>query len=91
MVLAEAFGVGVPVIASRIGGLGELITDGRTGLLARAGDAQDLQRKILWALDHPHAMAEMAANARRLYEAQFTPDRNYEQLIGIYESARCRS
>ena len=91
MVLAEAFGVGVPVIASRIGGLGELITDGVTGLLARAGDAEDLRRKILWALDHPQAMAEMAENARRMYEAQFTPERNYEQLIRIYESAVCQS
>ena len=87
MVLAEAFGVGVPVIASRIGGLGELITDGVTGLLARAGDAQDLRRKVIWALDHPQAMAEMAENARRMYDAQFTPDRNYEQLLAVYESA----
>ena len=91
MVLVEAFGVGVPVIASRIGGLGELITDGVTGLLARAGDAQDLRQKMLWALDHPHAMAEMAENARRMYLAQFTPDRNYGELMRIYESARCRS
>ena len=91
MVLAEAFGVGVPVIASRIGGLGELITDGVTGLLARPGDAQDLRRKVIWALDHPQSMAEMAENARRMYDAEFTPDRNYEQLLAVYESAMGQS
>lgn len=85
--LVEAFGCGLPVIASRIGALGELIEHGVTGLLFNPGDASDLAEKMAWAQQHPEQMAEMGRNARAHYEAEFTADRNYEQLIQIYHDA----
>ena len=85
--LVEAFGCGLPVIASRIGALGELIEHGVTGLLFSPGDADDLAEKMAWAQQHPEQMADMGRNARALYEAEFTADRNYEQLIQIYHDA----
>lgn len=83
----EAFACGTPVIASRHGGLGELVSDGVTGLLFTPGDAADLADKIAWANAHPQAMLEMGRNARAEYEAKYTPERNYEMLIAIYEEA----
>ena len=85
--LVEAFGCGLPVIASRIGALGELIEHGVTGLLFSPGDADDLAEKMAWAQQHPEQMADMGRNARALYEAEFTADRNYELLIQIYHDA----
>ena len=85
--LVEAFGCGLPVIASRIGALAELVTEGVTGLLFEPGDAIDLSKKLLWAQQHPDQMAEMGRNARALYEAEFTAERNYQQLMVIYEDA----
>ncbi len=85
--LVEAFGAGLPVIASRIGALAELIHHGETGLLFNPGDAQDLGRVMRWAADHPLKMAEMGGNARACYESHYTPDINYEQLMTIYRSA----
>lgn len=85
--LVEAFGCGLPVIASRIGALGELIEHGVTGLLFSPGDADDLAEKMAWAQQHPEQMADMGRNARALYEAEFTADRNYEQLMQIYHDA----
>lgn len=85
--LVEAFGCGLPVIASRIGALVELVQDGVTGLLFEPGNTQDLAQKMQWALQHPVEMAEMGREARALYEAEFTAERNYQQLMAIYDEA----
>ena len=49
----EAMASGIPVIASRIGGLPYTVTDGVTGLLFEPGDPADLARKITRLLDDP--------------------------------------
>jgi glycosyltransferase involved in cell wall biosynthesis len=85
--IVEAFAAGLPVIASRIGALAELVSDGETGLLFEPGNAQDLASKMDWALAHSEQMAEMGRRARAKYEAEFTAEQNYAQLIGIYEDA----
>jgi glycosyltransferase involved in cell wall biosynthesis len=85
--LVEAFGCGLPVIASRIGALAELVKDGKTGLLFETGSTEDLARKMRWSLENPDAMAVMGRNARTLYEAEFTAERNYQQLMTIYQDA----
>jgi len=88
VVLAEAYSAGVPVIASRLGALQELVRDGETGLHFAAGDAGDLANKARWAFENPDRMAEMGRAARRLYESLYSPESNYRQLVGIYDEAR---
>ncbi|WP_334107023.1 glycosyltransferase family 4 protein [Methylobacillus sp.] len=85
--LVEAFACGLPVIASRIGALAELVEDGVTGLLFDPGDAEDLAAKLRWAVDNRDAMAAMGKSARLLYEREFTIERNYNQLVTIYKEA----
>lgn len=85
--LVEAFGCGLPVIASRIGALAELIEDGVTGLLFEPGDPVSLAKVMRWAVEHPEEMAAMGEAARAHYEANFTADRNYQQLLAIYREA----
>lgn len=87
LVIVEAFASGLPVIASRLGSMAALVRDGETGLLFNPGDAADLANKLQWALDHPAALATMGINARAEYEARYTPERNYDQLIAIYRDA----
>lgn len=82
--LVEAFGCALPVIASRLGALAELVEDGKTGLLFEPGNAKDLAKKMRWANENPDRMAEMGANARRVYEENYTADRNYAALMEIY-------
>jgi glycosyltransferase involved in cell wall biosynthesis len=86
--LVEAFAAGLPVVASRIGALAELVEEGATGLLVNPDDAVDLAAKLQWALGHPQAMAEMGRKARRVYEALYSPAVNHAQLLAIYEQAR---
>lgn len=88
MVIAEAFAAGLPVIASRLGAMGELVEDGVTGLHFRAGDALDLAEKVKWAEAHPEAMADMGRRARRVYEDRLTPEKNYQRLLEIYTEAQ---
>lgn len=87
MVLLEAFATGLPVIASRLGAMWELVDDGRTGLLVDPGSAEDLSQKILWAEAHPEQMRQMGQNAREEYMAKYTPEENYMQLMHIYHMA----
>ena len=85
--IVEAFACGLPVLASRLGAMAEIVEDGRTGLLCNPGDPEDLAAKVEWAWSHPQAMTEMGREARREYEEKYTAERNYELLMQIYERA----
>lgn len=85
--IVEAFACGLPVIASRIGALAELIEERRTGLLFTAGSDSELAKTMAWAESHPAEMAVMGKNARAQYEAHYTPEKNYQQLTEIYSEA----
>jgi glycosyltransferase involved in cell wall biosynthesis len=85
--LIEAFANGLPVIASDLGSLAELVDHGSTGLRFQAGSADDLARHLAWAEAFPEKMRLMGENARRQYEARFTPEQNHELLMAIYENA----
>ncbi|MEO8038335.1 MAG: glycosyltransferase [Betaproteobacteria bacterium] len=85
--LVEAYGAGLPVIASRIGALKEIVEEGRTGLLFEPGSASDLAGKMAWADANPGEMRRMGSNARQEYEQRYSPDINYRQLTAIYEAA----
>jgi glycosyltransferase involved in cell wall biosynthesis len=87
MVVAEAYANGLPIIASRLGTLAEAIDDGLTGLHFNPGDAADLARQVQWAIAHPERMAEMGRAARRAYEARYSTEPNYRQLMRVYEQA----
>ena len=85
--LVEAFACGLPVLASRLGSLAELVDDGVTGLHFEAGNSTDLAIKMQWALAHPERMAEMGHAARLFYERHYTADINYARLLTIYREA----
>lgn len=86
--LVEAFACGLPVIASRIGALGELVKDGVTGLLFEPGNGHDLAERLRWAQAHPHEMAVMGRAARHAYESELSAPANYQILIDIYQRAQ---
>jgi glycosyltransferase involved in cell wall biosynthesis len=82
--IVEAFAAGVPVIASRRGVMADIVTDGRTGLLFRAGDPADLAAKVAWATEHPDEMARMGQAAREVYVQRYSEEPNYRALAAIY-------
>jgi len=87
MVIREAFALGVPVVASRLGSLPFLVEDGKSGVLFRPGDSADLYKKIKNLWDNPDELAAMGRNARADFEEKYTADVNYDILMDIYRSA----
>lgn len=85
--IVEAMANGLPVIASRIGSLPEIVHDGVTGLLFNPGDASDLAEKILTLENNPTLASKMGEAARKKYEESYTGDINYRQLVEIYRDA----
>jgi glycosyltransferase involved in cell wall biosynthesis len=59
LIIREAFAAKVPVIASRIGGIPELVRDGENGLLFKAGDVNELRSKIQYLIDNPQEIEKM--------------------------------
>jgi glycosyltransferase involved in cell wall biosynthesis len=86
-VAIEAFATGTPVIASKIGAIAEIVSDGRTGLHFRPGDPDDLGAVVARAIRTPDLMRNMREAARAEYVAKYTAARNYSMLIDIYRSA----
>lgn len=87
VVIAEAYAVGLPVIASELGSMSSLIDGGRTGLHFRPGDPKDLAAKVEWASTHPVELKRMSSEARKEFETKYTAEKNYLRLMEIYESA----
>jgi len=87
-VAVEAFAKGTPVIAANIGAIAEVVDAGRTGLHYQPGDAADLAAKVEWALANPAELAQMRLAARAEFEAKYTAEKNYNQLIEIYQQTQ---
>lgn len=85
--ILQAFAAGTPAIVPRLGGMAEIVENGRTGLLFTPGNTRELATKIEWAWGHPNDMREMGQNARREYEEKYSAEENYKLLMGIYHRA----
>jgi glycosyltransferase involved in cell wall biosynthesis len=85
LIAIEALAQGTPVIASRIGGLAEVVDHGRTGLLFKPRDPHDLADQIIWVYDHPQELSGMRGAAHAEACRKYDPESNYSQLISIYQ------
>ena len=80
----EAMEIGKPIVASRIGGIPELIADGENGYLYKADDINELKKKLTLLLDNDDKVNRFAQKSRELYESYYSPDSYYNELIKIY-------
>lgn len=83
----EAFALGKPVIASRIGGIPELVREGETGFLFEAANAADLAAQISRCLEDLSSSERLGAQARTWVREELSPERHYERLMEIYREA----
>jgi glycosyltransferase involved in cell wall biosynthesis len=82
LVIQEAYGAGVPVVASRLGALVEKVRDGETGWLFKPGDAGDLAQVLRGLMDHP----EQLAAARTRIRPGPTMEQHAGQLLDLYRT-----
>lgn len=88
--IAESFACGVPVLCSRLGGMQEIVEEGRTGLHFTPGDPADLAEKVRWAWSRPEETSAMGFAARAEFEAKYSAERNFGMLMDIYGSVISR-
>lgn len=82
--LGEAMLLGLPCVASRVGGVPSLLADGKEGLLTPAGDPAALAKAVLALLADPARAAALGAAARARARVTHDPARNAEAMLGIY-------
>ena len=70
MALLEAQACGLPVVAGRCGGVGEIVADGETGLLTAAGDGKAFAEAVKTLIEDPSRRGAMADAALAKVEAQ---------------------
>jgi glycosyltransferase involved in cell wall biosynthesis len=87
MVALEAMERARPVIASAVGGLPEIVEDGRTGIVVEPGDADGLAEAIVSLAGDLDRAASMGRAGRARALAEFTPERSAERIEALYRAA----
>jgi N-acetyl-alpha-D-glucosaminyl L-malate synthase BshA len=88
----ESFGMGVletmsfgkPVVATRVGGVAEIVKDKRTGFLARLGDVKAMAAAVRRLAADPELAARMGAAARSRAEQEFSSQKSVAQYLDLY-------
>jgi len=83
--LLEAMACGIPVIASRVGSVPEVVADGETGLLVEPGSAAELAAAINATLEDPAAALRRAEFARRRIETYYSVDRTVSGYRRLFD------
>jgi glycosyltransferase involved in cell wall biosynthesis len=86
--ILEAMRAGLPVVASDVGGVGEAVTEGLTGLLTPAGDAAALAAALGRLLADPELRRNLGSAGRATYESRFRLERMVDRTDGIYARLR---
>lgn len=87
MVALEASIRGIPVVATRRGGLSEIVQEGVTGFLVESGQADELARKIRSLIENPDIADQMGAAARERVTRQFTEEKMVADFEKLFHDA----
>lgn len=87
LTLLESLACGTPVIATRVGGMPEVVEEGVTGFLVPPNDVRALAERIAWVKNHPIEARRMGERGRQRVIEKFTWDRVARRAIEIYRHA----
>lgn len=85
MTLLEAMAMGLPVVASRLDGIAEVIEDGVEGFLVESAGTKGFVERCATLLENPAKSSELAANARAKIETRFSVERMTSAVEAIYD------
>jgi glycosyltransferase involved in cell wall biosynthesis len=83
----EAMSTGLPVVTTNVGGIPEMIEDGKNGFLVQPFNSQELADRVLYFLEHPAASSEMALLARKTIEERFDWRLIVKKVLKVYNEA----
>jgi len=84
-VVSEALACGIPILASDLGGMPEIIKDQKTGILFKPGNIDDLVEKINSVIHSKEYLCEMRLNVLKEYEKKYSPEENHKILMTVYD------
>jgi glycosyltransferase involved in cell wall biosynthesis len=85
LTVLEAYACGRPVVASKVGGLRDIVVDGITGFLFKPGDIEQLTQSILSLLNDYDKAKEMRLRSRQFVKENFSIEKVVDRLEGIYK------
>ena len=83
--IIEAMRAGLPVVASDVGGVKEIVTDNQTGYIVPRGDVATLRQKLAYLIANESARTSMGILARQKYESELTFQHMYDKTLAIYQ------
>ncbi|MCC9595869.1 MULTISPECIES: glycosyltransferase [unclassified Rubrivivax] len=91
LAIVEAMSAALPIVATRVGGVPEIVIDGRNGLLVEPGDAGALAQALGKLAANPEMARRMGERGRETYSAELTVDLMTRQTLQVYEALRTTS
>ena len=95
-IVPEAFGrsiveaqlAGIPVIATNLGAVPEIIEDRKTGLLVPPGNSEALAKAITWVFTHQEEWKKMTESAKKIARERFSVEQMVNRIINVYQGVR---
>jgi alpha-maltose-1-phosphate synthase len=85
-VFLEAMAAGLPVIATNLPQITEVVIEGETGFLVNPGDRSELVDRIRWILENPTLGTEMGLKGKKIVEQKFDSNKNFKRMEFIFRS-----
>jgi glycosyltransferase involved in cell wall biosynthesis len=82
--ILEEMRAGLPVVASRVGGVDEAVQDGKTGFVVPREDVGELRDRLRRVLQSPELRLQLGASGRERYEQQFTLEHMVAKTLAVY-------
>jgi len=82
--MLEALATGLPIVTTRVGGIPEVIDDGKNGFLINPYDSRELANKIIYLIENPKTASEMGLLGRRTVEEKCNWDNIVKQVLEVY-------
>ena len=89
--IIEAMRAGLPVVASDVGGVKEIVIEGQTGYVVPRGDVATLRQKLEYLLHNEQARISMGILGRQKYESQLTFKHMYDKTLAAYQTVIAQS
>ncbi len=88
--LLESMAAKVPAVATPVGGVPEIVSDGETALLVKTGDAAGMAEAIGSLISNPELAGRISEAAHQSILTRFTPEGRFSRLVDIYDSTLVR-
>ena len=86
IVLLEAMASGLPCIATNVGGIAEVLEDGKYGLLVEPGNSKELAKAIITVLENKDLRSKLAKEGRKVAEEKYAWEKVADKIIEVYSS-----